>query len=464
MNSQLISSIHIENLFGLYTYSLPQDDTLCDASILYGDNGVGKSTILRLVFHLLSPAKERGHRNALYNEHYKSLTVTLASGITLSASKEEELVVTRTTKKHNLVLGLTIKKNDKIIAAWDFIPQNQRNEEDFWFQITQNLSQKSTKKTNVKYGISEEHIGEEPYLSALFEYAPTIFMLNADRRLDSDSISDPGDEVELRRFMRLEEAKRLKDLIARSRQIALVQALSSANRWISNKAVISANRGSENVHSVYVDVLNRLISSSEHQKPEIEINLKDLKAMLSAIESRTQELSIYELATPLSTLEFRKSLSTHSPEKKTLAADLLSPYIKSLMSRLSAIDSIYQVIDKFIKTINSFLTDKEISYKVSQGFSISNSRNQPLDPDQLSSGEQQLLLLFCYILTGRDKPCIFMVDEPEISLNIKWQRKLIQSLLDITEGSDIQFIFASHSMELLAQHRNRVVKLVNNNV
>lgn len=52
-----------------------------------------------------------------------------------------------------------------------------------------------------------------------------------------------------------------------------------------------------------------------------------------------------------------------------------------------------------------------------------------------------------------------MIDEPEISLNIKWQRRLVQSLLDIAKGANTQFIFASHSMELLAQHRERVVRL-----
>ncbi|HAV1455310.1 TPA: ATP-binding protein, partial [Enterobacter hormaechei subsp. steigerwaltii] len=59
---------------------------------------------------------------------------------------------------------------------------------------------------------------------------------------------------------------------------------------------------------------------------------------------------------------------------------------------------------------------------------------------------------------------IFMIDEPEISLNIKWQRIIINSLLDITDGANIQFIFASHSLEIISQHRHRVVKLENENV
>ena len=56
-----------------------------------------------------------------------------------------------------------------------------------------------------------------------------------------------------------------------------------------------------------------------------------------------------------------------------------------------------------------------------------------------------------------------MIDEPEISLNIKWQRIIINSLLDITNEANIQFIFASHSLEIISQHRNRVAKLENEN-
>jgi ABC-type lipoprotein export system ATPase subunit len=154
-------------------------------------------------------------------------------------------------------------------------------------------------------------------------------------------------------------------------------------------------------------------------------------------------------------------LSGRSTKKIELAAELLQPYVKSVEGRLEAVDPIYQLIDRFVSIVNGLLSDKAISFKLSQGFSIHNRLGVPLKPAQLSSGEQQLLLLFCYVLTARDAPTVFMIDEPEISLNIKWQRQLIQSLLNITEGADIQFIFASHSMELLAQHRNKVVKLVN---
>lgn len=136
------------------------------------------------------------------------------------------------------------------------------------------------------------------------------------------------------------------------------------------------------------------------------------------------------------------------------------PYVKSVLSRIDAQEPIYLLLDRFVTCVNSFLSGKRLVYKFTQGFSIE-APSGKLDPSHLSSGEQQLILMFCYALTAGDNPSVFMIDEPELSLNVKWQRQLLQSLMEVTSGSNIQFIFASHSMELIAQHRHRVVKLEN---
>jgi predicted ATP-dependent endonuclease of OLD family len=77
----------------------------------------------------------------------------------------------------------------------------------------------------------------------------------------------------------------------------------------------------------------------------------------------------------------------------------------------------------------------------------------------LSSGERHLLLLFCNTLIALDRQSIFIIDEPEISLNIKWQRKLLDSLLECAGENPVQYIFATHSFELLAQHKDNTIKL-----
>lgn len=457
----LIQKIRIELLFGLYTYSLPVNGQLSNAAILYGDNGVGKSTILRLAFHLLSAANNRGHRTALFQTEFKELSIDLADDIILSA--------TRGGKVPADTLRLSITKNNKLIALWDYEPSARKNqrflseqfesvlEEDYVNHISSRIIRNSKKLSHTSRD------AESKYMEELSKVVPTVFILNAERRLDSDDVADPSDEVEMRQVMRYREPKHLHDLVVRSREIGLTQALNAAAKWIGKKAIIGANQGSMNVHSVYGNVLRQLVGTPSTSIDSIDApDVANLLKRLTTIESRTAELAQHELATALSISEFKRALTTRSSAKRQLAANLVQPYIESLEGRLLAVEPIYQLIDHFLKIVNGLLSDKTLTFKLSNGFSIKNRLGATLEALHLSSGEQQLLLLFCYVLTARDNPSVFMIDEPEISLNVKWQRLLIQSLLDITKDSSIQFIFASHSMELLAQHKNRVVKLANN--
>ena len=65
-NMHHIKSIKVTGLFGRYTYQLPAEgQTLSDLNIVYGENGVGKTTLLTLVFNSLSPATNKGHRHRI---------------------------------------------------------------------------------------------------------------------------------------------------------------------------------------------------------------------------------------------------------------------------------------------------------------------------------------------------------------------------------------------------------------
>ena len=463
MSDKLVSQIRIAKLFGLYSYTLPDNSYFKNASILYGDNGVGKSTILRLAFHLLSAAHDRGHRTALYGTTFETLEIDLTSGHCIAAK-----FIEGEKSGSPKTLSLSIKDGKETLVIWDYIPKARQESlhadyGEILLELTRKAAQKviknerHQKKPEKQSGLR----GEQAYIEILKRIAPTIYILNAERRLNSDAVADPSDEVELRRMMHYEEARKINDLVARSREIALTQALSAASKWIAKKAVQSANKGSENVHSVYANVLKHLVESPTENGVGIsEIDIVTMAKQLENIETKTLALAQYEFATPLSTKEFKEALSSHSVSTRKLVSNLLNPYINSLDGRLNAIEPMYIIINRFILTVNGLLTDKSMFFNLSQGFSFRNKNNEVLVPGQLSSGEQQLLLLFCYVLVARDTPSIFMIDEPEISLNIKWQRQLIQALLDITSDSRIQFIFASHSLELLSQHRNRVVKLM----
>ena len=67
--------------------------------------------------------------------------------------------------------------------------------------------------------------------------------------------------------------------------------------------------------------------------------------------------------------------------------------------------------------------------------------------DRLSSGEKQLLILLFSTIVQNNQECITFWDEPEISLHIEWQRKLIRVIRQL--NPNMQLIIATHSPSIL---------------
>ena len=51
-----------------------------------------------------------------------------------------------------------------------------------------------------------------------------------------------------------------------------------------------------------------------------------------------------------------------------------------------------------------------------------------LQINQLSSGEKQIVALFSYVYLLATKPCMVIIDEPEISLSVPWQEKILEDV------------------------------------
>ncbi|MFT4759561.1 MAG: putative ATPase [Paraglaciecola sp.] len=65
----------------------------------------------------------------------------------------------------------------------------------------------------------------------------------------------------------------------------------------------------------------------------------------------------------------------------------------------------------------------------------------------LSSGEKQLLVILLTVLVQDQKPSILFMDEPEVSLHIEWQKKLIGFLREL--NPNVQLIIATHSPAMI---------------
>ena len=66
-----------------------------------------------------------------------------------------------------------------------------------------------------------------------------------------------------------------------------------------------------------------------------------------------------------------------------------------------------------------------------------------LTPYQLSSGEKQMLVILLTVLIEDHQPYVLFMDEPEVSLHIDWQQRLIDLILEL--NPNVQIILTTHS-------------------
>lgn len=463
----MIQQISIKGLFGHLTYTLPQTGQLQEAVILYGENGTGKTTILRLVYHMLSPAHNGGHRTEISKVPFSSLSIQLEGAIEV-----------RATRTPGILVGpclLQFFQNNELVAEWDYVPGAKSlptSSPELFYAMNQMIERSSSTNRGSGKAIRDlqewietrdkapkKKQGEGFYLTALRSIRFRISLLSAERLMYSDDSEEQESAYELRSLAREESVARI---FEKGREMSLRSAMLSAWQWIASQAVQGANAGGDNANVVYTDIVKRLSRTKPSSKttPGKPVDAKPIIERLVTLRDRSLAMSKYNFMPALRADEIIEVLSSAKPSVLPILQTVLEPYINGQQARILALENIYQITHRFVSTFNAFYKGKRVNLDLGNGMSIINEFDgETLDPMHLSSGEQQLLLLFCHTLVSRARPSIFIIDEPELSLNVKWQRKLVRALLDVSSGSTTQFLFASHSIELLTQHRDKVVEL-----
>ena len=230
-------------------------------------------------------------------------------------------------------------------------------------------------------------------------------------------------------------------------------------------------------------VLSEILYSKEHDQAR-SISLSVLNSLLTE-DAKEQLLSAFETVGLLD-----EQMRIRIDEHFTVAKDtvkrirdepnvnfeemLMVPLIrrtKAMVEYAKELEEdrerMFTPLRRYENTVNSFLNDKktadsfldEKSVKVDEDgeLKIESSVHQNLDPFVLSSGEKQILILLTEALLRVNEPVVYIADEPELSLHISWQRKLLQSLVEL--GGQKQVIVATHSPAIIGRFVDNVIDL-----
>ncbi len=146
--------------------------------------------------------------------------------------------------------------------------------------------------------------------------------------------------------------------------------------------------------------------------------------------------------------------------------DKLTKLVEIIDDNKSKVSNGFKPINKFLNIINSFFSDSGKSIYVDEVGHLfvkrPNGKDVPIDA--LSSGERQIVILFANVMfnkySSESRENILFIDEPELSLHIKWQEKFIDTLL--TASDNTQFILATHSPDIVGEHKSKGVKINQN--
>jgi energy-coupling factor transporter ATP-binding protein EcfA2 len=450
-----VSFIEVERLHGKFDYKvdlLPETSASGQAdgrlltfnedrlTLLYGRNGSGKTSLLRLLFHAVAAAENRGHRTHIAKTAFQRFVVKLTDGSFVSYSRDEEDLIGSCTA--------VVSRPGSQAIKWSVQP-----DEDGYVRAQEPQLVVWEDDHGVPH-YRQDH-QEEEFHRALIALDLNPIFLGDSRGITGDVIDkSKRSEEEARRGPTWRQRDEMR------RAIDVEEAVELVRQYLASVAFAGAQAGSSKVDSVYLNVTKAIREHLEDSQPQ-EILLPNLIDRVMTVGKQVDRLHKYGLLSELPYKQLADQLKSTSEQKGELLQQVLGPYLEGLEKRVEALEPGLEAVSTFIDALNSFLEGKRAEFHLGpKGIVIRDDETgRRLSPQELSSGEKQIVLLFSDVVALQSQTRLFIVDEPEISLNPEWQRQLMPHLLDATKQSRMQLIAATHSIEILAQFRDRIHSL-----
>lgn len=139
---------------------------------------------------------------------------------------------------------------------------------------------------------------------------------------------------------------------------------------------------------------------------------------------------------------------------------VLRTYAEFLATRVDTRQLITDRLRTFERVMADFYLGKRVKVHAKHGMQILDDDNGTLlSETKLSTGEYQLLYLMVAALTTRRRGTIIAIDEPELSIHIAWQRRIVPSLLECASHATPQLILATHSPDIASNYMDSMVDL-----
>ena len=437
-----ITNLSIRKLHGHNDYNVRFND---DITFLYGDNGCGKTTILNIITYVIT--------GKIYELFQYKFDTILLSYVSTKTQKIDKIIVS--LEDDNINLSFNGEQVQIDSQRFEYMNRNSDELED----------------------LERFYFSEYPVLKSIKDVFNYIYLpLNR----NGNVLIDYHYNMRSRKIMQSRYSMRNRvgnnvDYTLVDVESLISQAYNRVNFSLNNISehftddMLSSFLDVDNIPSMplIVEYMNSLNNAKINQIQREYTNV--VKTVLK-----------YDAETEEKINAFFKSLkediiNAKQADNVQVTIDLLFKLsevtkITNIISKAEKIEQskkkVRQPIENFLSTVNGYIqsnnSEKQVGIDNDGTIYLKTSQGKKVNIQNLSSGEKQIVTFFAYLIFGlqTSNQSIFIVDEPELSLHLNWQRKFVDSILSINDN--VQLIFATHAPEMIGRHRDKAVKLIPN--
>ena len=360
-----------------------------DVNVFFGANGSGKTSLLRILDSAMS-----GDTSILHRVPFRSAEVTIHS------SKFNQPFTRSITRPDSI--STDSESEPGLSAGWQLAFEEGSLEAREAFSWKTTPSEPDTSRTHWQHIYLPTwrafHIGRQS-LRPHWETRPRpASLVDIDREYDWD----------------VTFAERLEQLWTRysNELLAAVQEIQGEGLASILRSIIASPTPDRNIDEVDPGTAYELV-----------VSFLERQGTANVLGSRQEFLSRY----------------TEDSQLRFLVSD-----IDNIERRIQGATASRNRLEQLIREM--YLQNKSVKLS-NAGITVTTEDGKSIGLASLSSGEKQSLRIFLDAL--RAESSTLLIDEPEISLHVDWQRQLIAGLREL--NPDMQLILATHSPEIMSE-------------
>jgi len=429
-----IQHFKASGVFGYLTMDLSLND---DLTFLYGLNGSGKTTALKLIMALLEPSLEPLIRIPFTQLSLRGDTHR-AGSVEIVAQKHDTTLEIRSSLAPEAELSLEINDLDM-----------------------EDISE-----------IQARHLKPNPVMQALEGIVSPIFLgidrrfkapqpLHRRRRLPTQrqmayefererGFADPSFDAGLG-----EVAAVIEDFM---RQLRLKQA--KIDNQFRKQILLDAFSYVDPQTHGFTEPTEKMIRTFRGKRRAITETLKSLELASEEFEARSEHFftTIETVINDIRKLSAKEKKKTSKAFLNAMTAwfvnqpqvDRIDRLFEAANKYQTEQESVYKPLTAFVELTNKFFiqTGKEVRIDRAGDVQIKMGKRST-SLNALSSGERQIFIMLAHLSMNRRllKDGVFIVDEPELSLHMDWQNMFVDAVQ--TANPKLQLILATHAPAII---------------